>query len=212
MAAELGKIPESESGRRAFNTLAGFWNASPVGESGHLSQFNGMEHAARSRELRLYRFSGNLGALLRIGYPAALELTMAGIPGRRFISLVRMEDEQLLVDPPIAERRSLSFSELERHWSGQGFLLWKDPLNLVTSLSLGQRGDHITRVQNLLKEVGAYSGPLTGVYDGDTFLAVKKFQASKGIEQDGIVGSQTLMVLYRSIDRFEVPTLTAGRK
>ena len=54
--------------------------------------------------------------------------------------------------------------------------------------------------------------PLTGVYDRDTLAAVKEFQASKGIEQDGIVGSQTLMVVYRSIDRFEVPALTVGRK
>jgi murein L,D-transpeptidase YcbB/YkuD len=43
-------------------------------------------------------------------------------------------------------------------------------------------------------------------------LAVKEFQSSKGIEQDGIVGGQTLMLLYRSIDRFGVPRLTMGRK
>ena len=107
---------------------------------------------------------------------------------------------------------SLSFSELEKHWSGQGFLLWKDPLNLLTSISPGSKGDHIKRLQGLLKEAGAYSGPLTGVYDSDTISAVKEFQSSKGIEQDGIVGGQTLMVLYRSIDRFEVPRLTVGRK
>ena len=43
MAAELGKVSESESARRAFNTLAGFWNVPPVPESGNLrqSQWNG---------------------------------------------------------------------------------------------------------------------------------------------------------------------------
>ena len=64
-----------------------------------------MERAALDRELRLYRFSGNLGTLLRIDYPAVLELTMPGIPGKRFISLVGMEKGQLLVDPSIAGRR-----------------------------------------------------------------------------------------------------------
>ena len=212
MAAELGKVPESESARRAFNTLAGFWNVPPIPESGNLTQFNEMERAALDRELRLYRFSGNLGALLRIDYPAVLELTMPGIPGKRFISLVGMENEQLLVDPPIAGRRSLSFSEIEKHWSGQGFLLWKDPLNLLTNISPGSKGGHIKQLQGLLREAGAYSRPLTGVYDGETLSAVKEFQSSRGIEQDGIVGGQTLMVLYRSIDRFEVPRLTVGRK
>jgi general secretion pathway protein A len=212
VTAELGKVSESESARRAFNTLASFWKVPPVPEGINLNPFNQMERAALNRELRLYRFSGNLGALLRINYPAALELTLPDIPGKRFVSLVGMENEQLLVDPPIEGRRSLPFSELEKHWSGQGFLLWKDPLNLLTNISLGSKGGHIKRLQDLLKEAGAYSRPLTGVYDDDTVLAVKKFQSSRGIEEDGIVGVQTLMFLYRSIKRFELPRLTARLK
>jgi general secretion pathway protein A len=137
---------------------------------------------------------------------------MADIAGKRFISLVGLENERLLVDPPIAGRKSLTFSELEKHWSGQGFLLWKDPLNLPSRISPGAKGGHIKQLQGLLREAGAYSGPLTGFYGGDTLSAVKKFQSSKGIEQDGIIGGKTLMLLYRSIDRFEVPGLTAGRK
>ena len=212
MAVELGQVIESESARRAFNTLAGFWNVPPVPESGNLNQFNGMERAALDRELRLYRFSGNLGALLRIDYRSVLELTMPGIPGKRFVSLVGMEDEHLLVDPPIAGRRSLSFSELEKHWSGKGFLLWKDHLNLLRSIPPGSKGDHIKQLQSLLREAGAYSKLLTGVYDSDTLSAVKEFQSSMGIQDDGIVGGQTLMFLYGSINRFEVPRLTVGQK
>jgi general secretion pathway protein A len=212
MTAELGEVPESESVRRAFNTLAGLWNVAPISESSNLNRFNGMERAALERQLHLYRFSGNLGTLLRIDYPAALELTLPGIPGKRFVSLLGMENEELLVDPPIAGRKSLSFSEIERYWSGQGFLLWKDPLNLPTSISLGSKGEHIKRLQGLLREAGVYIKPFTGVYDGDTLSAVKEFQSSKGIEQDGIVGSQTLMFLYHSIDHYELPRLAVERK
>ena len=212
MAAELGNVSESESARRAFNTLAGFWNVSSIPESSNLKQSNAMERAALDRELRLYRSSGNLGTLLRIDYPAVLELTIPGISGKRFVSLVGLEKEQFLVDPSIAGRNSLSFSELEKHWSGMSFLLWKDSLNLLENVSLESNGGRIRRLQGLLQEVGVHSKPLTGVYDGDTISAVKEFQSSKGIEQDGIVGGQTLMLLYRSIDRFEVPRLTEGRK
>ena len=212
IAAELGSVPEPESARRAFNTLAGFWNVPPVPESPNLNPFNGMESVALDRDLRVYRFSGNLGALLRIDYPAALELSLPGIPGKRFISLVGMENEQLLIDPPIAGRRSLTFSEIEKYWSGQALFLWKDFLNLLKSASQESKGNRIKQLQGLLKEAGVYNQPLTGVYNADTLSAVKEFQASKGIEQDGIVGGQTLMLLYRSIDRFQVPKLTAGRK
>jgi general secretion pathway protein A len=137
---------------------------------------------------------------------------MPGISGKRFISLVGMENEHLLVDPPISGRGSLSFSELEKHWSGNGFLLWKDPMNLLPRTLQGSKGEHVKRLQALLKEAGAYTRPLTGVYDSDTLSAVKEFQSSKGIEQDGIVGGQTLMLLYHSIDRFEVPRLTVRQK
>jgi len=215
MTAELGKVPEEESARRAFNTLAGLWNVSPVPEDDRITQLNEMERAARDRKLRLYRFLGNLGALLRIDYPAALELNMPGLPGKRFISLVGVENEQLLVDPALASRKSFSFSEVEKHWSGQGFLLWKDPLNLLmngSSILPGAKGAHIKQLQGLLKEAGIYNKALTGVYDGETLSAVKVFQSSRGIEEDGIVGGQTLMVLYRAIDRFKVPKLVAGPK
>ena len=101
---------------------------------------------------------------------------------------------------------------MEKYWSGQGLLLWKDPLNLPDNISPGSRGPHVKRLQSLLEEAGAFDKPLTGVYDQDTRLAVRGFQSSKGIKEDGIAGNQTLMLLYRSVDRFEVPTLTGGRK
>jgi general secretion pathway protein A len=211
MVAELGGGSETESARRAFIRLAGFWNVSSP-EKRQWNHSDKIERAAEDWELRVYRFSGNLGALLRLDYPIALALTLPGTQGKRFISVVGMENGELLIDPSIAGRRALSFSELEKHWSGQGFLLWKDFLNLLTRVSSESKGNQIRRFQDLLREAGAYSRSLTGVYDEGTLSAVKEFQSSKGIEQDGIVGGQTLMLLYRSIDRFGVPRLTAGRK
>ena len=209
---ELVQILESESARRAFNILAGPWEVPSVPEGVALDQFQEMERAARERKLRLYKFSGNLGTLLRINSPAVLELTFPGVAGRRFISLVGKEGELLLIEPMIAGRNWLSFDEVERYWSGHAFLLWKDPLNLLTNTSQELRGDNIKRLQGLLKEAGAHRLDLTGVYDAPTISAVKSFQLSKGIHQDGIVGNQTLMLLYRSVDHYAVPELTAGKK
>jgi general secretion pathway protein A len=212
MTSELGEIPESESVRRAFNTLAGFWNVPPIPENSSFDRTNAIERAVVERELHLYRFSGNLGALLRLDYPAILELNMPGVSGRRFVSLVGREDEHLVIDPPIAGRKSLSFGEIEKHWSGQSLLFWKDPLNLLNKTSFGSKGVRVEQLQALLREAGVYSMPSTGVYDNGTALAVKRFQSLKGIDDDGIVGGQTLMFLYVSTSRFGVPRLSAGRK
>jgi general secretion pathway protein A len=208
MASELGQVSESESTRYAFNALAASWNVPPILESGDFNPLSKMEHGGLGRELRLYRFFGNLGALIRIDYPAVLELAMSGVSGKRFVLLVGIENEKLLVDPPIAGRKSLSFGELEKYWSGYGYLLWKDSLNFPTRMSPGAKGDHIKRLQDLLREARSYRGPSTGIYDKDTLLAVKEFQSSRGIDQDGIVGAQTLMLLYRSAGKFELPRLT----
>lgn len=212
MVAELGKTTEMESTRRAFNALVPFWNVSPISEKTNLSQFHEIERAALERDLRLYRFSGNLGALLRLNMPACLELKFPEIQGGRFIALVGAENNQLRIEPPVSEKRFISFSEIERHWSGRGFILWKDFLNLLPNRPSEQRGEHVTRLQELLKEGMNYSRPLTGIYDAETLSAVKRFQSSKGIETDGIVGAQTLMLLYQSIDRFKVPGLSEGKK
>ena len=212
MAAELGNLTESESARRAFNALAGSWKVEPVPEVPPGEPGKGMERAALDRKLLLYRFSGNLGALLRMDSPAVLEITLPGVLGKRFISLVGRENEKLLVDPPIAGKKTLAFDELEKHWSGQAFLLWKDALDLMPKISLAAKGDPVKQLQALLREAGAYNHPGTGVYDRDTRSAVRQFQSSKGIEEDGIAGGQTLMSLYRSIDRFETPRLSAEKK
>jgi len=211
LAAELGKLSEAESARRAFNTLAGLWKARPVPVDGNWNPYQFLDRAAQERDLRFYRFSSSLGTLVRIGYPAALEIVLPGLEGKRFLSLVGAENEKLLITPPIAGRSSFSFGEMEKHWAGQGFLLWKDPLNLQGRISPGARGDSIRELQGLLKEAGAYPGPLNGVLDENTLTAFKKFQASRGIDQNGMAESQTLMVLYRSLPRFEFPNL-AGRQ
>ena len=70
----------------------------------------------------------------------------------------------------------------------------------------------VKKLQELLQEAGIFNRTPTGVYDSHTLSAVKEFQLSGGIVSDGIVGTQTLMLIYRSFDRFQVPTLTAGRR
>jgi general secretion pathway protein A len=209
MKDELAKVQERESARRAFNILAGLWSVSPVSEG---DRFDGMEQAGLDRGLRLYPFSGNLGTLFRIDSPAVLQLALPGVAGKRYLALVGRDGKELLVEPPIGGRRSLSFAEVEKHWSGQGFVFWKDSLVLLGKVWPGAKGGPVKQLQGLLQEAGAYAGPLSGVYDGETVSAVKKFQSSKEIERDGVAGIQTLMLLYRSLDRFEGPKLATEQR
>ena len=60
----------------------------------------------------------------------------------------------------------------------------------------GTAGEHVTKVQTLLKEKGFYFGEVTGECDSITVEAIKRFQESEGILVDGICGPQT----YRRLD------------
>ncbi len=206
LSAALGDLTEAESARRAFNVLAGFWKVAPLPEKG-LVNLREMDRAALDRRLRLHRFTGNLGALLRVNSPAVLDLALPGKEGKRFVCLTGKEHERLLIEPAIDGLKSILPRDLEKHWSGQALILWKDEMNLLTKVPVGSRGEHVKHLQELLKEAGAYKQPLTGIYDSHTRSAVKAFQSTRGIEQDGIAGGQTLMLLYHSIGRFAVPGL-----
>jgi hypothetical protein len=128
------------------------------------------------------------------------------------LALLARGEESFLLDLPIGGRKSLPPGEVEKYWFGQGFLLWKDALKLPTWIGPGSRGSHVRRLQSLLQEAGTPGAPSNGVYDRDTLAAAKESQLVKGIGRDGIVGSQTLMLLYGSVDRFGAPRLAAGQE
>ena len=60
------------------------------------------------------------------------------------------------------------------------------------SYSLGDEADEIATIQTALKKLKLYTGDITGHYGSLTEQAVKKFQKSRGITQDGIAGTKTL--------------------
>ena len=60
-------------------------------------------------------------------------------------------------------------------------------------MSLGEQGDAVTRIQQLLNKYGYLaSANVTGYYGEVTEKAVKNFQAANGLQADGSVGQQTM--------------------
>ena len=67
--------------------------------------------------------------------------------------------------------------------------------NRSTALTVGSRGERVKTAQNLLKQQGFYTASVNGVFDNKTRSAVMKFQKSKGLRADGIIGRRTLTYL-----------------
>lgn len=69
------------------------------------------------------------------------------------------------------------------------------------TFALGTTGEHVAKVQKILKNLNYYTGEITSTFDEDTQKAVKKFQVAENIVTHenafgaGYVGPKTLSVL-----------------
>jgi len=64
-----------------------------------------------------------------------------------------------------------------------------------TTLQQGDRGTAVVTLQQTLQNLGFYNGTITGYFDDQTELAVRRFQQSQGISATGVATSTTLVAL-----------------
>jgi len=67
-----------------------------------------------------------------------------------------------------------------------------------TTLQFGDTGTQVKTLQQALISLGFLSGTADGDYGQATQLAVQKFQAAKGLTQDGVAGPATLQALQKA--------------
>lgn len=65
-------------------------------------------------------------------------------------------------------------------------------------LARGSEGEEVRNLQDRLSDLGFYSGEVDGDFGDLTFEAVRRFQEDRGLEVDGLAGSQTLDSLFNS--------------
>lgn len=68
-------------------------------------------------------------------------------------------------------------------------------------LRIGDQGDDVLALQTRMKDLGYYTGKLSGRFDDATQEAVKKFQADYDLEETGVADMRTLSILFAIIHR-----------
>jgi general secretion pathway protein A len=209
---KLAAVDQPASATAAFNGLAALWGAEPLPADQQISDAAGFVKAFNQRNLSMTPYRGSLDSLISLNSPALLELTLPGVVGYRYLSLVSVSGERVTVSPSVIGRFDLSLPELQALWSGNAYLPWTNYLNLPDFGHAGESREQVLQLQELLKNAGVYAEAPTGRYDSATISAVTRFQASRGIVQDGRVGPQTLMLLYQAAGKFDQPKLKPVRQ
>ena len=71
-------------------------------------------------------------------------------------------------------------------------------LSTIEYIKIGDRGDSVKTIQNILKKKGYYQSQIDGIFGNKTKKAVKEFQRDANIGVDGIVGPVTKKYLTAS--------------
>jgi general secretion pathway protein A len=154
---------------------------------------------------------GDLASLRSFNHPALLRIKAAdGVP--RLIVLRELDAWHATLDGvgPTGSVR-VSAAELAALWDGEAWVAWRDFESLPDFLQQGVNARALLWLQESLASLGFYRGPITGRFDGETQAAVRAFQRSRALTEDGMVGPRTKMALYGSLNQYAVPRLHTGR-
>jgi general secretion pathway protein A len=197
----------------AFNALTGLWQVESFDPKVPMTP-GMLRDKARVRGLELTAFSGSFVDFLQFNLPAILDLSLPGVDSERFLALTGLSSDGFLISPGLPDVDRLQIDELENLWSGHAYLVWKNHADIPFIGITGQRGPAIVELQRLLARVGLYDQPPSGTYDQLSIDAVTRFQADSGLIQDGRIGPQTLILLYRAAGHPEVSLdrISAGKE
>jgi general secretion pathway protein A len=164
--------------------------------------------AAKAFGFQCLRFRGNINRIRALNLPALMELRLGETLTKRYVALLTFEGAYGRIAPPLADGTSLvPLGVLESFWYGTAYVLWKDAWGGRRYLAEGMKGETVGQLQASLKKLGYYRQAPSGVFDGKTVEAVRAFQRDHFLDEDGILGPQTRILLYRALSQFRMPRL-----
>jgi general secretion pathway protein A len=129
-----------------------------------------------------------LDRLLALDRPVLLPLTVDG--ARTWVLLLGADARRARLG--LAEGAvDIGRDALQAAWDGRYFALWLGPAELAQALAPGSSGAGVAWLRTRLA-LPAMDAP---VYDATLTAAVRRFQQARGLPEDGVAGSETLMAL-----------------
>jgi general secretion pathway protein A len=117
--------------------------------------------------------------------------------GHRYQVLVKIEGEEALLYDPLDGRKRVPLRELTAAWKGSGVLLWRQMEGLALPFRKVGPDPSVQKIQEVLTKEGLYRGPTDGLWGPQTAKALRFFQQKEGLEEDGLFGTETHLLLSK---------------
>jgi general secretion pathway protein A len=161
--------------------------------------------------LRCLVKTGMWSKLRRFNLPAILTLVTAD-GTKHYATLTALVDDAAALDFS-GQQFTFPLSQLERVWDGSFIVLWKAPPVRALPLVSGMRGRDVEWLRQRLGELDGR--PVVTrhaeVFDAELAARVRRFQRSRALVSDGIVGEETLIHLSTAVPDAGAPLLVAKR-
>jgi general secretion pathway protein A len=208
---DLRAVSMKDSAFQASDALLRAWGEEGVRASEVRNGNLDLGALARARYLAYLPFNGSLNLVALLDLPIILEIMLPDIQDTRFVLLLGLSRDRCRI--LLGHERDLPVQVLTENWFGKGYLLWKDFDELGTRLTVGSVGLNVQRLHRLLAKTPSVNGnllPTSGwenVFNRQTEASVARFQRTKRLTPDGVVGPLTMILLYNTVPTYTHPRL-----
>jgi general secretion pathway protein A len=153
--------------------------------------------------IELHPLDADLPFLRSVGLPFLFTyIRRDGAEGaEHYAVLARFREETAVVYDPLEGRVEIPLEEWRERVSGLVYYLYRDSHGFIP-LAPGDKGPDVAFLQEELRQAGVYRGDADGVYGGETLRAIRDLQVRYGLDEDGVAGLRTRLVLMKEAGRF----------
>lgn len=202
----LGETSNRVAALTATDDLLAAWNVAPLSADERRETSVDLWAIAGRRGLHYLPISGTLERLQLLNLPAILELSVPTSQRRRFAVLAGVDADRVLLRYD-GTAVTLNNDEIAHVWLGEAHVFWRDFLNLSPYMAPGSVGEDVMKLQQMLARIGEFQGNFSSSYDRPTSEAIARFQRSRRLVADGVVGPLTKILLYDAVGAFDHPRL-----
>ncbi len=202
----LGATDNRSVALTATDDLLAIWNVAALAADERRRTSVDLWAIADRRGLHYLPVSGTLERLQLLNLPAILELSVPTSQQRRFAIMTGIDAGHVLLRYG-GTAVALTTKEMTHVWLGEAHVFWRDFLNLSPYMAPGSAGEDVMKLQQMLARIGEYQGAFSSSYDRPTAEAIARFQRSRRLVADGVVGPLTKILLYEAVGAFDHPRL-----